>query len=324
MNDPVVEVRQARYFVAVAEELHFGRAAERLRMSQPPLSQAILALERQLGARLLERTSRSTALTGTGRVFLRHCYELIAAAERAHTAAAQAQAGFVGTLTIGVVTSAFSDPLPAILARFRAERPKVDLRVRELDTTEGVQELLNRGIDVAVIRHDRSDDRTISVPLRRDHVVAAVPAHHVLALVGGVDLVDLADEPWVWIPREISPAYHDELVAACRRYGFSPRPRHLANSIHSQLAMVGCGLGVALVPHTSARPDTDVIYLPLREHAPLVGLSVVRRATESGESGPLLDHFVRCSLTTALSNASYPANTSQSSTPPVDHHSAIQ
>ncbi|MDH6622610.1 DNA-binding transcriptional LysR family regulator [Streptomyces sp. LBL] len=287
----MIEVRQARYFIAVAEELHFGRAAERLQMSQPPLSQAIRQLERQLDAQLLERSSRSVALTEPGAVFLEHCYTLTAAAERAQVAAAQAQAGYLGTLTVGAVTSAFSEPLPAILGRFRAERPRIELRVRELDTIEGVQGLLSGRLDIAVIRHSGNDERLLSDPLSRDRLVAALPQGHDLAAGDSVDLAALADEPWVWIPRPISPRYHDELVAACRQAGFSPDPRHEANSIHSQLAMIGCGLGVGLVPHTASGPlMPNVVCLPLREPAPLVGLAAVRRTTDLS---PLVAQFVR-------------------------------
>lgn len=293
----MIEVRQARYFAAVAEELHFGRAAERLRMSQPPLSQAIRQLERQLGAQLLERNSRTVTLTEPGRVFLQHCYSLVAASERAQTAAEQAQAGYLGTLTVGAVTSAFSEPLPAILGRFRAERPRIELRARELDTPEGIQALLHQHLDIAVIRYGGNDTRLHSDPLRRDHLVAAVPEDHELATDNSVDLADLAEQPWVWIPRAISPTYHDELLAACRQSGFSPEPRHEANSIHSQLAMVGCGLGVGLVPHTSSRPPMPgVACLPLRKPVFLVELSVVHRAADSE---PLVRHFARCALESA-------------------------
>ncbi|MGI5405114.1 LysR substrate-binding domain-containing protein [Streptomyces sp. CA-135486] len=293
-SDLMIEVRQARYFIAVAEELHFGRAAERLRMSQPPLSQAIQQLERQLGTRLLERTSRNVTLTESGTVLLRHCYALLATADAAAMAVAQAQAGYLGTLALGAVTSAFTQPLPAILHRFRTERPQIELRVQELDTPAGIQALLNHQLDVAVIRHGGSDRRLRVDPLRRDHLVVAVPQDHELAGNRSVDLAVLADQPWVWLPRTVSPTYHDELIAACRRAGFSPQSRHQANSIHSQLAMVACGLGVTLVPHTSTQPSQPgIAYLPLRRPHHLVELAVVRRAADP-DPQPLVEHFVQC------------------------------
>ena len=293
----MLEVRQARYFIAVAEELHFGRAAERLRMSQPPLSQAIRQLERQLGAHLLERTSRTVALTDTGTTFLQHCRTLVAVAERAQSAATQAHAGMIGTLTIGAVTSAFTQPLPEILARFRSSRPHVELRVHELDTHRGIQALLHHQLDIAVIRHNRPERRLRTDPLRRDHLVLAIPEHHPLAShrASAVELAQLADEPWVWLRRTISPGYHDELLTACRRAGFSPDARHEANSIQSQIAMVACGLGVTLVPHTSTHSTPPgVTFLELRHPVHLVELSMVRR---DGTAEPLVEHFARCALT---------------------------
>ncbi|WP_426977390.1 LysR substrate-binding domain-containing protein [Pseudarthrobacter sp. O4] len=289
----MVEVRQARYFVAVAEELHFGRAADRLKMSQPPLSQAILQLERQLGTTLLNRSSRSVMLTEAGRMFLEQCRLLIAASERAQEVAERASAGLAGILRIGAVTSAFSEALPQILRRFRESHPQVELQVREIDTHHGRDALLRRELDVAVIRQAVTSRQLNSLPLRRDHFVIAMPENHRLAgTEGPVDLAGYRDDSWVWLPRHISPDYHDELVAACRQAGFSPDPQHYANSIHSQLAMVECGLGVTLVPESSVqRQPRTLVWRELRKRVDLVELSVVSR---TGGQGPLVDHFIAC------------------------------
>ena len=289
----MVEVRQARYFIAVAEVLHFGRAADRLSMSQPPLSQAILQLERQLGTTLLNRSSRSVLLTGAGSLFLEQCRLLVGASERAQETAQMASSGTIGTLRIGAVTSAFSEVLPEILARFRATRPLVELRVQEIDSHHGRDALGRRELDVAVIRHSETGRRLISVPLRRDHFVVAMPKDHPLAQGSGpVSLSEFREDSWVWLPRQISPDYHDELVAACRQVGFSPEAQHYANSINSQLAMVKCGLGVTLAPESSVRqqPD-DLVWRQIKERADLVELSIVSRA-EAKE--PLVEHFILC------------------------------
>lgn len=290
----MVEVRQARFFIAVAEELHFGRAADRLHMSQPPLSQAILQLERQLGTTLLIRSSRTVLLTEAGRMFLEQCRLLVGASERAREVAEQARAGLAGILRIGAVTSVFSEVLPQILRRFRESRPLVELHVREIDTHHGRDALLRRELDVAVIRQAVTGRQLNSVPLRRDHFVLAMPEGHRLAGTDGrVDLSDYRDDSWVWLPRPISPDYHDELVAACRQAGFSPEAHHFANSIHSQLAMVECGLGVTLVPKSSvARKSRGLVWRELRDRIDLVELSVVSRA---GGEEPLVDHFISCS-----------------------------
>ena len=290
----MVEVRQARYFIAVAEELNFSRAADRLNMSQPPLSQAILQLERQLGTTLLNRSSRSVLLTDAGHLFLEQCRLLVGASERAREAATLATGGLTGTLRIGAVTSAFSETLPQILQRFRASRPLVELHVQEIDSHRGRDALERRELDVAVIRQTVTGRRLRSVPLRRDHFVVAMPGDH--ALAGGegpVSLTDFRDEPWVWLPRHISPDYHDELVAACRQAGFSPEAQHYANSIHSQLAMVRCGLGVTLAPESSVRHQPKgLVWRELRRRVDLVELSVVVR---SGGHEPLVEHFIACS-----------------------------
>ena len=295
----MLEVRQARFFIAVAEELHFGRAAERLHMSQPPLSQAILQLERHLGTDLLHRTSRRVQLTETGRLFLEECRALVRASERAEAVAALASSGMVGTLRIGAVTSAFNDPLPRILKEFRASRPDVELQVREIDTHEGTDALLRGELDVAVIRRAAGDRHLTSIPLRRDRFVLAMPQDHRRAAEDGpVELADFRDESWVWLNRSVSPDYHDELMSACRQAGFRPDPRHYANSIHSQLAMVSCGLGVTLVPATSVHLHVhSVAFRELAIRADLVELSLLCR---SDAAEPLVEHFIQCARGQAL------------------------
>jgi len=289
----MIEVRQARYFLAVAEELHFGRAARRLHMSQPPLSQAILQLEAQLGARLFDRSGRKVSLTETGRAFGEECRKLVAAAQRARDVAQQAEAGMLGTLRIGVVSSALDDPLLSALEAFRAARPRVELRVVEVDTPTGQQGLLRHELDVAVIRLS-APTRALAVrPWRRDHLVMALPRSHRLAADAGrpVELTQFVEEPWVWLHRDASPDYHDQLIAACRAAGFIPDARHHANLITTQLAMVACGLGVTLVPNVAARAPT--VHRPLTTRVNLVELALVSRADRDQ---PLVEQFVRVAL----------------------------
>jgi DNA-binding transcriptional LysR family regulator len=288
----MVEVRQARYFLTVAETLHFGRAAEQLHMSQPPLSQAILRLERQLGARLLDRSGRKVSLTETGRAFAAECRNILAAAQRARDVAAQAEAGLVGTLRIGVVSAALSEPLLGALAAFQSARPQVQLRVVEVDTPQGQQALIQHQIDVAVIRLSAPTRVLSARPWRRDHFVIALPEGHPAARAGArpLDLKRFADEPWVWLHRDASPDYHDQLMATCRRAGFTPDVRHLANSITTQLTMVGCGLGVTLVPNVSLQAvRAPTVYRALAAESDLVELSLV---TRSGADEPLVQEFI--------------------------------
>jgi DNA-binding transcriptional LysR family regulator len=234
---------------------HWLREAERGACQLLGVAVAVGEFGRQAaGVQLLGRNSRSVVLTqGGGRA------RALPIADRrrrqAAGAALDAQAGATGVLRIAAVTSAFTEVLPRALRAFRDQRPGVELRVSEIDTHHGARAVLDERVDVAVIRQSRVDPRLRSDPLRRDHLVAVVPTAHRLAaatpIVRPVDLAELADDPWVWLPREVSPAYHDEPVAACRATGFSPGVRHSATSIDSQLALVGCGLGVTLAPHTS-------------------------------------------------------------------------
>jgi DNA-binding transcriptional LysR family regulator len=279
--------------LAVAETLHFGRAAEQLAMSQPPLSQAILQLERQLGVALFDRSGRKVTLTETGRVFAAECRTLVAAAQHAQEAATQAEAGLAGTLRIGLVTSALSEPLLSTIAAFRHARPRVDLQITEVDTASGQQALLRHEIDIAVIRPSTPVRGLRIQPWRHDEFVVALPPGHPLTAddPSPVHLARFADEPWGWLRREASPDYHDQLMATCRRAGFSPGIRHLANSISTQLAMAAAGLGVSLVPNVSMQQiQPTALYRPLTDRAGIVELSLVSRDTAHE---PLAKHFLR-------------------------------
>lgn len=287
----MIEVRQARYFLALAEQLNFTRAAEQLGMSQPPLSQAIRQLERQVGAQLLNRAAGKITLTETGRVFAAECRQLIISAQRAHDVAAQAEAGRLGTLRIGAVTSALSEPLLGAMTAFRRSRPHAHLEVAEVDTPAGHQALLSREIDLAIIRLS-SPTRNVTIqPWRRDHLVIAMPADHPRAAGSGpLDLASFASEPWVWLRRAISPEYHDHLISACSRAGFAPPARHLSNSITTQLAMVACGLGVTLAPSALLKPaQPAVAHRTLTDRADLIELALITRAEPPQ---PLVRHFL--------------------------------
>lgn len=275
----MLELRAARYFVAVAEELHFGRAAARLQMSQPPLSQAILRLEREVGAQLLERTNRSVTLTDAGRAFLTECRSLLIHAEAVAEVPRLTAAGARGRITLGTVASALHWPLPSALVLLRERAPDLAVSVHELDTHHVVPRLRDGTIDIALARLASSPTGIRTRVLLEDDFVALLPTGHRLAADRGpLDLAGLADDPWIWLPREISPDYHDDMAATCRAAGFSPRTRHLAHSIASQIALVGCGLGVTIVPETAARPtSTDIVRRQIHGAPATVTYSVATR-----------------------------------------------
>jgi DNA-binding transcriptional LysR family regulator len=277
----MVEVREARYFIAVAEELNFGRAAERLHMSQPPLSAAIKSLEKRLDVLLLHRTTREVRLTPAGTVFLDHCRILVGAADAADSAARQAADGQAGELRIGAVTSAFTDPLPGALHAYARSHPRVNVGVREVDTHVGIELLQRRELDIALIRQLATPHDCERAVLRRESFLLAAPADWELPRGLGRDLSLGAELPWIWLPRGVSPDYHDQVAACCRAAGFIPRSRHLAESINSQLAMVASGLGVALVPETSVsayQSGGSVKVIRLSESTTIDLAAVWRRA----------------------------------------------
>ncbi|MGH3520485.1 MAG: LysR substrate-binding domain-containing protein [Haloechinothrix sp.] len=260
-------------------------------MSQPPLSQAILQLERRLGVQLLDPSGRKVMLTETGRAFAGECRKLVAAAQHAQEVATQAEAGVIGTLRVGVVTSALSEPLLSTLGAFRQAHPR-ELHITEVDTGSGQGALLRHEIDIAVVRPSAPVRGLKIQPWRHDEFVIALPPDHPLAAdtPETVALTRFADEPWVWLRREASPDYHDQLLATCRRAGYSPDVRHIAHSILTQLAMVTCGLGVTLVPNASVRSSRPPIpYRTLTDPADIVELSLVSRDS-AGE--PLVNEFL--------------------------------
>lgn len=274
----MLEVREARYFIAVAEELNFGRAAARLQMSQPPLSAAIKTLEKRLGVLLLHRTTREVTVTSAGMVFLDQCRVLVAAAEAAESAARQAAEGQAGELRIGAVTTAFIDPLGGALKRYAHSHPLVDVRVREVDTHIGVELLKRRELDLAFLRQLSAPKGCELVVLKREPLVLAVPAAMKTPKGIGRDLALGAELPWTWIRRANTPEYHDQVASCCRAAGFTPQAQHHAQSINSQLVMVASGLGVALVPEGSVLGHlADSIRTIRLHHTVTIDLAAVWR-----------------------------------------------
>lgn len=259
------DLRSLRYFVAVAEELHFGRAAARLHMSQPPLSHSIRLLEAEVGVELFRRTNRKIALTPAGDAFLKACRALLLHAAEVAEVPRLIESGATASITIGAVASALAWPLPDALQLLRKEIPFISVRIVEIDTDEAIEQLRSGAIDLAVARLASSHSGMLTNVLLREEFCALVPSTHALAdRIEPVHLLDLAEDDWVWIAREVSPDYHDEMAAACRAAGFSPRVQHWARSISSQIAIVECGEGVSIIPRSAAGslpPNVRKIHL---------------------------------------------------------------
>ena len=278
-------------FLAVAEERHFGRAARRLGMSQPPLTQQIQVLEHELGVRLFERSPHGTQLTEQGKAILPVVRKFAEQAQRLEGAVQEARMGRSGFLVIGAIQSAIIDLLPSIMDEMTRKFPALSLSVVEIDSCTAEDGLLAGDIDVAFARLD-ADRGDIKVrPISRDRVIVALPDGHALAGAEAVDLAALATEDMVWFPRPLSPNYFDSLVGACRAAGFSPRIRHEVRGMASQLAFVNCRQGVALVTSEARRLClAHAVLRPLVQEVDVVTVAVAWRA---GRESPAVEEIAR-------------------------------
>ncbi|WP_207944584.1 LysR substrate-binding domain-containing protein [Actinomadura rubrisoli] len=243
-------VGHLRCFVAVAEELHFGRAAERLGMAQPPLSQRIQRLERELGVRLFDRSSRKVALTAPGTLLLDEARDILTRVDRIYSVAERTRRGEVGTVRAGLPSDLGGRVLAALVAAFRERRPDLRLDLRETGTAEQVRALAEGTLDAGVVRHP-CDSRDLEFgPLLGQPVGVLLPDGADLAASAGVPLADLAGRDLVVFPRAEAPGAHDELLASCRRHGYAPPAVHEARHPQFAVGLVLAGTAVALVPRT--------------------------------------------------------------------------
>lgn len=276
-------------FVAVAEERHFRRAAERLRMAQPALSRKIQQLERQVGAALLTRSTRQVQLTDAGRVFLDAARQLIHDADAAAALARRASEGQIGWLTVGFVDSAAFELLPPLLSLLRRTSPQLVLKLQELSTEEQLADL-RRDVDVGIVR-DLGEAEGLQVrPLLRERLCVAVPREHRLAGRASLRLRELAEESFVLFPRPQVPRTYDHLIGVCGEAGFLPRVRSHALQYTTMLALVAAEAGVALVPRcvdVGARHDVAIVPL-LDPHA----VSDLAVAWRTGPNTPATDTFL--------------------------------
>jgi DNA-binding transcriptional LysR family regulator len=261
--------RQLAQFIAVAETLSFRGAAQRLHMSQPPLTQAIRRLERSLGVNLLERSRASVRLTAAGEVFLEEARRLLARTQSMVEATRRAAEGSRGRLRVAFVPSAALALLPAIVVELCRRYPEIELELRSETTTMQLASLRDDRVDAGILvppLRDAADLRTM--PLRRERIVAAVPASHALAARNAIRLRELAEEPFILFPLAQGPAFLSAILLACRRAGFFPRVVQEAAQVQMILTLVACGMGVSLVPAAMrAVQQFNVRYLEIRDGA---------------------------------------------------------
>ena len=286
----MIELRHLHYFIAVAEELHFSRAAERLHISQPPLSQQIRSLEDELGVKLFERTKRQVQLTEAGKVFLERSYLVLAQLEQAIEVTQRIGRGEVGRLAIGFVGSATYTVLPDILSVFREQFPAVELRLHELTTVQQIQAMHHKQIDIGIVRSAIIEPGLSTECVLQESLVLALPETHPLSAQTKVSLSALADESFILFPAKLGPIFHEQIIHTCQQAGFRPKVAQEAVQMQTIVGLVAAGMGIAFVPASMQNfHRSGVIYRPLQEQTPETGLYLAWR---QHDSSPVIRAFL--------------------------------
>lgn len=248
MNPLAIELRHLRYFVAVGEELHFGRAAKRLHLAQPPLSQQIRRLEEEVGYPLLTRSSRSVKLTPAGQVLLERAQRLLGRVAEDVEAVRSVARGEEGVLSIGFIGSAMLTNLPDLLRRYRSLYPRVQLKLSEFHTSRLVEALREGSADVALLRDCGIEPALHIEPVVQEPFVAVIPKRHGLARLRRLPVTRLASEPFVLFSRSSGSQAWEKTMRVCERAGFHPQIVQEAPHWLTILRLVGAGLGVSIAP----------------------------------------------------------------------------
>jgi DNA-binding transcriptional LysR family regulator len=276
-----VELRHLRYFVAVAEELHFSRAAVRLRMAQPPLSQAIRQLEQNIGCQLLTRTSRSVRLTPAGVAFLERARRTLNNVENDLNEARSIGSGQAGRLNVGFVGSGMLTTLPEILAGYVDAHPGVKLELHESHTARVIEGLIAGDIDAGIVRDADPVDGLTSTPMLSEPYVAVLPVSHPHAGDASLSVAVLAGSPFVYPPRHAGARAFEKPLTLCEEYGFRPPIAHEATHWLTILRLVGAGLGVSIAPACVQHIQSpEVVCIPLSQTRVVSELELLHRADE--------------------------------------------
>ncbi len=270
-----MELRHLRYFVTIAEELHFGRAAARLSIEQPSLSQQIQQLEEELGFLLLYRTKRYVELTDAGKVFMLEAQKILAQVQEAKRTTQRAYRGEVGHLVVGYISSSTYDLLPMMLRVYRERFPDVEVALRELTTREQLRALEEEYIQVGLLRLPISLPFVNVEVVRREPIVCVLPEEHPLATHERIAVSLLANEPFILQSSHRGAGYYVQLMNLCLASGFSPNVIQEVTEIHTIVSLVAAGMGVSLVPLSAQNIRSQgVVYRELEGVATLTEMAV--------------------------------------------------
>lgn len=290
-----MDLRRLRYFVAVAEEQSFSRAAQRLHIAQPPLSSQIKQLETELEVRLFDRTSRGVRLTEAGQLLLEESRRLLSQVEQTARAVRRVGNGEVGRITLGFVPSASNEVLPELLKLFRSRFPGVELFLREMRPDQVVSSLHTGQTDVGFLYLPLEDPALDVACISREPLILALPEAHSLASRSSVDLSDVAGEPFIMPARYQMPGLYGQVTQACREAEFTPEAvQKDVWMMQTIVGLVAGNLGVSLVPASLRNfRRTGVVYRSVADLSPTVELGMVWR---KGNQGPAMESFLSCAL----------------------------
>ncbi|WP_141430851.1 LysR family transcriptional regulator [Bacillus sp. 03113] len=261
-----MELRHLKYFITVAEQLHFGRAAEILKIAQPPLSRQIQQLEQELGILLFERSKRQVRLTDAGQVLLERAYQIFEVVDDSVRQVQRAGGGEKGKITIGFVTTASYDVLPKILREYQLRYPDVEMELRELTTTKQIEALKKGELDVSFSRLPSDEKLLNKKTVLHETLIVAFPESHPFADKRKIHLSDLKNESFIIFPRHMGPNYYDEIIKLCIDSGFSPRIVQEAKHMHTTINLISSGIGLSIVPSSVRRLKRQgVVYRDLVE-----------------------------------------------------------
>ncbi len=287
----MVEIRHLRYFIAVAQESNFSRAAEKLHISQPPLSQQIRQLEEDLGVTLIERGSRPVSLTEAGKFFFEQAQGIVEHFDEFLAKTQKMGRGEEGTLTVAFVSSSTYELMPRILRTFRKLYPQVNLNLIEKNTPQQLEALKSKQINIGIGRPFSEHEEITSVFIQDETVVVAVPSEHPLSLKKSVSLLSLEKEEMISFYLFPEPSFGSFVMATCRKAGFEPKIAQRTGELQTALGLVAAGMGVALLPasveHTSRE---GVKYIPLKKPSPTISLVAAYR---KDDTSPILQLFLQ-------------------------------
>lgn len=289
-----LQIHQLRYFIAVAEELHFGRAANKLNISQPPLSQQIIKLEKELNVKLFNRTKRNVELTEVGAIFLKDAYEILEQIELSADRVTKYTLGEIGEINLGYASYCIFDVLPTILKTFYKKYPEVKINLKHLGTSEQITAFKESQIDIGLLCPPIDEAHLTLETIYNQPFVAVLPSESELAkqsLGESIGIQELSNYPFIMTPRNVGSGYYDKIINICFDANFSPNIILEVNDLHELISLVSTGLGVSIVPKSLVQyQKSNVVFKKLNHNKYLVDTAIAYKTNKKNE---VINNFLK-------------------------------